>query len=917
MNMTKLKGKFMCLVVSLFMIVGIIGSGTASVFADGTPEKIHVSLIIDGYKGNILNETNLEANKGESVKDLLERTLKNKGIKFANASGSYVSSIDGETEFDRPQGPDKDGNKRHNDSGWKYSVNGVFPDHGLSAEYINMDGEEIHWIYVVGAWDTEGFRDVDSVKLDKESLNLDGGASDTLTATVNPSDATDKGIIWSSSDEKVATVDKTGKVTALKAGKATITAASIDNTKHFVINYTPQLATCAVTVTGDAPSVPVAGITLDKTGTVAAGKTLQLNASVQPDNATDKNISWTSDKTDIAAVDKNGVVTGVKEGTATITATTEDGQKTAACTVTVSGSDTPSVPVTGITLDKTGTVAAGKTLQLNASVQPDNATNKNISWTSDKTDIAAVDKNGVVTGVKEGTATITATTEDGKKTAACTVTVSGSDTPPAPVSVTGVTLDKTGTVIVGKTLQLNASVQPDNATNKNVSWTSDKTDIAAVDKNGVVTGVKEGTATITATTEDGQKTAVCTVTVQSDNSKAYTEVITNLINGISSNKSQLTENFGDWTAFGLERAGKSTSIPSNYLDSLTQRVKDHTKDGVLDLRQTTEYERLTLAVLACGGDPLNIAGQNLIEKIYNSDRMEDQGINAYVFGLIAMDAGNFIVPSGATWTRQKLIDSILDCRTKDGGWSYGGTSADPDMTGMAISALAPYKSQSKVSDAVNAAIDALSKIQEADGSYASWNTKNSESCSQTIIGLCANGVDPVNDSRFVKNGKNLMDGLLSFATKTKDGFGHDSTSYNGMGTDQALEALDAYNMFKAGKGSLYRGYNVNPAKNMPVKIAPVTIPTSFKVGDDAVVSVKAENISSEDSSASLILALYDNTGKFVDYVVSSQPIKSGDSTTLTDMMKLPTSGQYTLKVFVWDSMDAMNPLYDGTDISVK
>jgi uncharacterized protein YjdB len=167
----------------------------------------------------------------------------------------------------------------------------------------------------------------------------------------------------------------------------------------------------------------------------------------------------------------------------------------------------PVVDVTGVTLDSTASVAVGKTVTLTPTINPNDATNKAVTWESSDGAIAEVNASGVVSGKAEGTAIITVTTVDGAKMATCTVTVS------APIAVTGVTLDSTTSVAVGKTITLTPTVAPDNATNKAVTWESSDGAIAEVNASGVVSGKAEGTATITVTTADGDKTATCQVTV--------------------------------------------------------------------------------------------------------------------------------------------------------------------------------------------------------------------------------------------------------------------------------------------------------------------------------------------------------------------------------------------------------------------
>ena len=335
------------------------------------------------------------------------------------------------------------------------------------------------------------------------SLNLTNKKTADITVTVNPDDATNKSVIWSISDDAVtlggSNNDSTRTVTAQKGGTATITVTAQDGS-----NVSNSIE---ITVTDDTP-VPVTGVSLNKNSlSLTVGGKDTLIATVAPTNASNQKVNWSSSNDKIASVDSSGNVTAVAQGSATITATTEDGQKTATCSVTVTQGN---VPVTGVTVSPTSsTVAINGTLQLTANVQPSNATNKAVTWTSSNNSIATVDANGKVTGKAVGSATITATTTDGKKTASCTVTVTASTIP-----VTGVTVSpSSGSVNVGATLQLTATVQPSNATNKAVTWTSSNNSIATVDANGKVTGKAVGSATITATTTDGKKTANCTVTV--------------------------------------------------------------------------------------------------------------------------------------------------------------------------------------------------------------------------------------------------------------------------------------------------------------------------------------------------------------------------------------------------------------------
>jgi uncharacterized protein YjdB len=228
-------------------------------------------------------------------------------------------------------------------------------------------------------------------------------------------------------------------------------------------------------------------------------------------NETNPNVAeWNSNNETVATVDNNGIVTTKAPGTATITVTAQDGGFTASWDITVK---TPVISVTGITLNKnTLPLDEGQTETLIVTVMPENATDKTIIWTSSNDAVATVTNEGKVTAKAAGTATISATTQDGGKQAVCSVNVTARIVP-----VTGVTLFRPSSMITAtitlKMRTLIATVSPENATNKNVTWASSNTNVVTVDKDGILTAISLGTATITVTTQDGNKTATCDITV--------------------------------------------------------------------------------------------------------------------------------------------------------------------------------------------------------------------------------------------------------------------------------------------------------------------------------------------------------------------------------------------------------------------
>lgn len=255
--------------------------------------------------------------------------------------------------------------------------------------------------------------------------------------------------------------------------------------------------------------IPVTSVSLStNTASLVAGNTEQLTVTVEPENATVKNVTWQSEDNTIAFVDSQGTILGIQTGNTVITVTTVEGGLTDTCEVTVTSD---AIPVTGVSLNKDSTeMTAGSTEQLTAAIEPADATESDVIWESGDESVVTVSVNGLVTAVGEGTADITATTVDGGFSDACGVTVASDIIP-----VTGVSLNAGAMRIgPGKTKRLIAAVEPADATNKQVTWESDNTNVAFMDSDGLVLGITEGEATVTVTTDDGSFSETCDVTVE-------------------------------------------------------------------------------------------------------------------------------------------------------------------------------------------------------------------------------------------------------------------------------------------------------------------------------------------------------------------------------------------------------------------
>ena len=258
---------------------------------------------------------------------------------------------------------------------------------------------------------------------------------------------------------------------------------------------------------------------------------------------------------------------------------------------------------------------------------------------------------------------------------------------------------------------------------------------------------------------------------------------------------------GEWMTIGLSRSGRT--VPAGYYDAVVEYVKAKADANErLHRAKVTDNARIILALTAIGKDVTNVGGHNLLKGLDNMAYVQKQGINGPIWTLIALDSHNY--PTMGDVTREKLIGVILDAQLTDGGWALSGETADPDMTAMAIQALAPYyKTNETVKAAVDKALETLSAMQRPDGGFASWGTVNSESCAQVIVALAALGIDPSTDSRFVKNGVTVLSALAGFYVDG-GGFKHIADGeLDGMATEQGYYALAAYYRFANGQTSLY------------------------------------------------------------------------------------------------------------------
>lgn len=297
---------------------------------------------------------------------------------------------------------------------------------------------------------------------------------------------------------------------------------------------------------------------------------------------------------------------------------------------------------------------------------------------------------------------------------------------------------------------------------------------------------------------------------------------------------------GEWAILQLARANQMTDGMKNvYLTNVKTTLDE--KNGILHNKKYTEYSRVIIGLTACGVDASNFYGYDLTAPLSDYEATIWQGINGGIYALIAMDCGNYTfkdctVPGKTQNSRVALISFILGKELANGGWALSGTDADPDITAMAIQALAPYySSNTQVKESVDRALGVLSGLQKENGGYSSWGTVNSESIAQVICALCSLGIDPAKDQRFIKeDGSWLLSALFRFKA---DGiakgiaFAHTETSVNQMATEQAGYALDAYYRLLSNQSGLYEMGDV--AK------APISMVATLKPGEAALIVPEA------------------------------------------------------------------------------
>ncbi|MGG7178624.1 prenyltransferase/squalene oxidase repeat-containing protein [Clostridium paraputrificum] len=287
------------------------------------------------------------------------------------------------------------------------------------------------------------------------------------------------------------------------------------------------------------------------------------------------------------------------------------------------------------------------------------------------------------------------------------------------------------------------------------------------------------------------------------------EILNTTATNLVKNVSEMTAKDGAFSIVGLARSGVEVSenIFEEYYSKVESQVLEEMKK-TKPFATVTDLEKIVIAVTSIGKDPTNVAGHDLINMIWQRENLGAQGINAYVYGLIALDTNNYKEPVNSVNTRESIIKSILDLELANGGFNFskiwGGDTPDADITGMAMQALSKYIDKPEVKASIDRAKKIMSDQQNVNGGYIAWGNGNVEGTCQILIGLNTLGLDAKNEEvGFVKAEGDLLNFILSYY----DGNGMFKAGFSGqpnkMTTEQAFYTLASYERLLNGKNTLY------------------------------------------------------------------------------------------------------------------
>lgn len=440
---------------------------------------------------------------------------------------------------------------------------------------------------------------------------------------------------------------------------------------------------------GEVP-ISVSSVSVNpEAASMANGTTLSLTASVLPENATNKKVTWTSSNSKVASIDQNGVVRALTPGEVRFTATTQDGNHTDEASITVTETSGVAIPVKRIYVTPQWlTLKTGETGKLEYEITPSNATNQSAVWSSSNESIAMVDQNGVVTALKTGTAKIIARSLDGNKQSDATLTVIKGTNEPVPV--TGIEVaPKSTKVVTGNSLILTYAIIPSNASNSTVKWSSSDESIATVNDDGVVTGITLGEAVISATTEDGGFTASVNLEV------IKMPIIDNPVQNVYVTPQKLTFEVGQTVVLRAKLTPLNATNQNLTWTSSDERIAivdangmvTALKTGVVEIEAVTEdgghRSDATLTVVPGNGDQVTVSGIELNPSFVILEKGQSRKLSYIISPLNASNKS--VVWSSEDESLAKVDQNGWVTALQEGSVSIKATTVDGDF--MATSTI--------------------------------------------------------------------------------------------------------------------------------------------------------------------------------------------------------------------------------------
>lgn len=507
------------------------------------------------------------------------------------------------------------------------------------------------------------------------------------------------GVEWQSSDDKIASVDQQGNIKGVSAGECTVTYTRTDGKEY----------TCKVSVVQQVVSVSV-----KKVNYINVGSSVEINHTVTPDNATNRELEWKSSNEEIAVVDDNGVVTAKKAGSCKITAAAADNSgKRDSCTVVVKQ------PVSSVTMsNKSITLSKNSTKKIIAQVSPSNATSKCLSWKSTNTNVATVSASGVITAKGAGTCVIKATATDGSgKTAYCSVMVT------QPVKNFEFT-DAPAVISVGERKTVTAAIMPTYATSKTLRWSSSNPEIAAINSRGIITANSAGTCTITAKTTDG-----------SNISKSFTLTVKeSMVTNITLNN--ITVNEGNTASLNAVVYPENASDKSLLYTSSNTSIATVNSNGEVTAKSKGEC---TIYATAKDGSGVRTGCKVTVKKPVTDVTLNAHSISwnvgkeAHFYPSVTPDDASDIGviykssdPSVATVSSKGLLSAVsqgecvITCMAADGSGVYDTckVKVKQPVTKITISGKSTVKEGNSIT------LTAQTAPSNADNKNVSWSSSN-------------------------------------------------------------------------------------------------------------------------------------------------------------------------------------------------